>query len=127
MPGSLTLAQGMGTLLSAPYTRRTQLSSSTRQRSLAKTSILLAIAIGPAVPNVLVRDIRPETLAALKIRARQHLRSLQQELAALLEEAAQQAAQPSRDEIAAAIRARLGRSGRVFTDSTVLIREARER
>ena len=79
------------------------------------------------MPNVLVRDIPPETLAALKIRARQHRRSLQQELAALLEEAAQQAAQPSPDEIAAAIRARLARPGRVFTDSTVLIREDRER
>ena len=79
------------------------------------------------MPNVLVRDIPPETLAALKIRARQHRRSLQQELAALLEEAAQQAAQPSPDEIAAAIRARLDQPGRVFTDSTVLIREDRER
>jgi plasmid stability protein len=79
------------------------------------------------VPNVLVRDIPPETLAALKIRARQHRRSLQQELSALLEEAAQQATQPSPDEIAAAIRARLARPGRVFTDSTALIREDRER
>ena len=79
------------------------------------------------MPNVLVRDISLETLSALKTRARKHRRSLQQELAALLEEAAQQAAQPSPDEIAAAIRARLARPGRVFTDSTALIREDRER
>ncbi len=79
------------------------------------------------MPNILVRDIPPQTLAALKIRARQHRRSLQQELAALLEEAAQQAAQPSPDEIAAAIRARLAQSGRVFSDSTALIREDRAR
>ena len=79
------------------------------------------------MPNVLVRDVPPETLAALKIRARQHRRSLQQELAALLEEAAQQAAQPSPDEIAATIRARLARPGRVFTDNTALIREDRQR
>ena len=79
------------------------------------------------MPDVLVRNIPAETLAALKIRARQHRRSLQQELAALLEEAAQQAAQPSPDEIAAAIRTRLARPGRVFTDSTALIREDRAR
>jgi plasmid stability protein len=84
-------------------------------------------AIGVDVPNVLVRDVAPETLAALKTRARQHRRSLQQELAALLEEAAQQGAQPSPDEIAAAIRIRLARPGRVFTDSTGLIRDDRAR
>ena len=79
------------------------------------------------MPNVLVRDIPAETLAALKSRARQHRRSLQQELAALLQDAALQGAQPSPDEIAAAIRARLARPGRVFTDSTPLVREDRAR
>jgi len=78
------------------------------------------------VPNVLIRDIPAETLAALKDRARQHRRSLQQELAALLEQAAKQSSQPSPDEIGAAIRTRLARTGRVFTDSTPLIREDRE-
>ena len=79
------------------------------------------------MPNVLVRDISLETLSALKTRARKHRRSLQQELAALLEEAAQQDAQPWPDEIAAAIRARLAQTGRVFTDSADLIREDRAR
>jgi plasmid stability protein len=79
------------------------------------------------VPNVLVRDIPAETLAALKSRARKHRWSLQRELTALLQDAALQDAQPSPDEIAAAIRTRLARTGRVFTDSTPLVRENRAR
>ena len=70
------------------------------------------------MPNILVRDLSPETIAALKRRAQQHRRSLQQELAAVLEEAASQPEQASAHELAEAIRARLAGTGRVFTEST---------
>ena len=79
------------------------------------------------MPNILVRDLSPETVAALKRRAQQHRRSLQQELAAVLEEAASQPEQASAHELAEAIRARLAATGRPFTDSTGLVREDRER
>ena len=79
------------------------------------------------MPNVLIRDIRAATLAALKMRAQQHGRSLQQELSLLLDEAARQVSQPSPDEVAATIRTRLAREGRVFSDSTPMVREDRER
>ncbi len=79
------------------------------------------------MPNILIRDLSTETVAALKRRARQHRRSLQQEVAAVLEEAATQPEQPSPHELAEAIRARLAATGRIFTDSTALIREDRAR
>jgi antitoxin FitA len=79
------------------------------------------------VPNVLIRDVPLATLAALKERARRHGRSLQQELATLLDEAARQVLQPSPDAVAATIRARLAREGRTFTDGTLTVREDRER
>lgn len=79
------------------------------------------------MPNVLVRDVPTATLAALKRRARQHGRSLQHELALVLDRAAREVDQASAEEIAAAIRARLAQPGRVFTDSTGLIRADRER
>ena len=41
------------------------------------------------MPNVLVRDIEPSILEALKGRAKQHGRSLQIELKTILEQAAQ--------------------------------------
>jgi plasmid stability protein len=79
------------------------------------------------VSNVLIRDVPLATLAALKERARRHGRSLQQELATLLDKAARQVLQPSPDAVAATIRARLAREGRTFTDGTLMVREDRER
>ena len=78
--------------------------------------------------DVLIRNVPPEVLDALKTRARQHRRSLQQELVAVLEAAARQVSPPGSPEaIAAAIRERLAGSGRVFGDSAELLREDRTR
>ncbi len=79
------------------------------------------------MPNVLVRKVPPEVLQALKARASAHRRSLQQELAAVLEEVAHPRPSRSPAEIAAAIRERLARSGRTFGDSAALVREDRTR
>jgi plasmid stability protein len=79
------------------------------------------------VTNILIRDVPATTLAALKRRARRHGRSLQRELAAVLDRAAREVDQASADDIAAAIRVRLAQPGRIFTDSTGLVREDRER
>ncbi len=76
--------------------------------------------------QVLVRDLDGKTLEALKRRAKQNNRSLQQELKTILEEAA--GLKPV-DMLAEADRIRevLARSGRQFSDSADLIREDRDR
>jgi plasmid stability protein len=79
------------------------------------------------MPDVLVRNVPDPVLDAVKRRARQHRRSLQQELLSILEDVSVESLRPSPAEVAAAIRERLARSGRVFSDSTPLIREDRER
>ena len=66
------------------------------------------------------------TVAKLKDRASQHGRSLQQELKLILEEAARQNAAESWEAIHQ-FRRLLQESGRVFSDSTDLLREDRER
>lgn len=77
--------------------------------------------------QVLIRDVRPDVLAALKTRARAHRRSLQGELLALLEQAAVEPPVRSPASVAARIREALGARGGTFTDSTPLVREDRER
>ncbi|MBI2908255.1 MAG: hypothetical protein HYX92_11460 [Chloroflexi bacterium] len=77
--------------------------------------------------DILVRDVPEKTLEALKARARRHRRSLQQELVQVLEATAEETPPQSPSEIAAAIRAKLSRTGRVFSDSVELIREDRQR
>jgi antitoxin FitA len=79
------------------------------------------------MPDILVRGVPPETLDALKQRARAHRRSLQQEVLSILEASAREARAPDPAQVAAAIRERLARSGRSFSDSASLIREDRER
>lgn len=75
--------------------------------------------------KVLVRDLDPAVVERLKARAREHDRSLQKELKAILEEAA---AKPSWAEARAdAERVRQMLAGRRFSDSTELVREDRER
>ncbi len=77
--------------------------------------------------DLLVRNV-PESIAeALKRRAAQHRRSLQQELLSILEASARESRARSPAEIAADIRSRLARSGRTFSDSTPLIRQDRDR
>jgi plasmid stability protein len=79
------------------------------------------------MPDVLVRGVPQVTLDALKARAAEQQRSLQQELLRILEGAAQEAAGRDPAAVAAAVRARLARPGRRFSDSTPVIREDRER
>ena len=78
------------------------------------------------MPDVLVRNVPQSALDALKRRAAEHRRSLQQELLGIVEDAASPSPQRSPAQIAIAIRERLARSGRTFTDSTPLIRADRE-
>lgn len=79
------------------------------------------------MPDVLIRNVPEAVLHILKRRAADHRRSLQQELLSILEAAAHEAPEKTPVEVAAAIRARLARSGRSFSDSTPLVREDRER
>jgi plasmid stability protein len=79
------------------------------------------------MPDVLIRNVPQPTLDALKRRADQSRRSLQQELATILDLAARDAGTPTPAEIAATIQARLAASGRTYSDSAPLIREDRER
>ena len=79
------------------------------------------------MPDVLIRDVPTHVVEALKARAAAHRRSLQGELLTVLEQAARAADPRSPQEIASAIRERLARSGRTFSDSTPLVREERER
>ncbi len=79
------------------------------------------------MPDVLVRGVPQSTLDSLKERAAQHRRSLQQELLSILEVAATPVLDRTPEQVAAAIRERLAQTGRVFGDSTPLIREDRER
>ncbi|MFN4218404.1 MAG: FitA-like ribbon-helix-helix domain-containing protein [Candidatus Bipolaricaulia bacterium] len=78
------------------------------------------------MPNVLIRNVPESVLRAIKERALQKHRSLQQELKALLEEHAR----VPRDTAlvcAREIRDKLARSGRVFSESVELLREDRAR
>jgi antitoxin FitA len=79
------------------------------------------------VSDVLIRDVPQAVLESLKQRAASHRRSLQQELLSILEVAAGSPGEPDPVKIAATIRDRLTRSGRVFSDSAPIIREDRER
>jgi antitoxin FitA len=76
------------------------------------------------VAQVLIRDVEPEVIEKLKVRARQNNRSLEAELRLLL----QQAAGRSGPEVLAEVeRVRAMFAGRVFSDSAELLREDRER
>ncbi|MCL5264493.1 MAG: hypothetical protein M1343_04750 [Chloroflexi bacterium] len=79
------------------------------------------------MPDILVRDVPQQTVDVLKQRAKQHRRSLQQELLSILEATAEGSQARSPSQIAAAIRARLAQGPRTFGDSTDLVREDRER
>ena len=75
--------------------------------------------------QLLVRDLDPAVVARLKERARQSHRSLQGEVKAILEQAAETA---TREEALAMIDKWQRKWGeRVFSDSTLLIREDRDR
>jgi len=75
--------------------------------------------------QLLVRDIDPQTINRLKLRAKQHNRSLQGEAKLILEEAAQK--MTMEEFKARAKRIRESFKGRRFSDSVKLIREDRDR
>ena len=79
------------------------------------------------MPDVLVRDVPDDVLEALKRRAAEHRRSLQQELLRILETTAREPTRQMAIQAAATIRERLARSGRTFSDSADLLREDRQR
>ena len=74
--------------------------------------------------QVLVRDLRPETVGRLKAQAKRHGRSLQAELKVLLETASRQSALEAR---ALADRVRQRLAGRSHSDSVELLAEDRAR
>ena len=76
------------------------------------------------MPDILIRNLRPEVVAQLKARAKQHHRSVQSEARLLLE----QGVGVSKEEVAQTLRRwRDHFAGRGFADSSELIREDRER
>mgnify|MGYP001611879719 CR=1 FL=1 len=75
--------------------------------------------------QILVRDIEPETINRLKLRAKSHHRSLQGEAKLILEEAAEKITWENAMERARKIRESFG--GKKFSDSAALIREDRDR
>ena len=76
--------------------------------------------------QVLVRNLNDKVVARLKKRAKTRGRSLQAEVKTILEEAAKDVPGDFWKE-ADRIRMQLGRSGRKFSDSAMLIREDRDR
>ena len=77
--------------------------------------------------EILVRNLSPELVDALKHRADRHHRSLQQEVVCILETSAREPSRRSAAELAASIRDRLARQDRDFGDSVELIRQDRGR
>lgn len=76
--------------------------------------------------DLLVRDIAPATVDSLRRRARRDRRSLEAETRTVLVDAAER---PTRSEAIARINAiyeRLSAGGRVYSDSTEMIREGRD-
>jgi plasmid stability protein len=74
--------------------------------------------------QLLVRDLEKETIERLKMRAKQHDRSLQGEVKLILQNAAKFSMAEASD-VARGWQKRLG--GRKFSDSSILIREDRDR
>ena len=74
--------------------------------------------------QVLVRNLRASVVTRLKLRARQHRRSLQEELREILEHAAKQNTAATR---ASVDQVRKMFAGRTFHDSSELIRRDRAR
>jgi len=76
------------------------------------------------MPDILVRDLEAHTIERLKLSAKQHGRSLQREVKALLEETV-----PMTMREASAVSEKWHKrlKGRKFSDSAKLIREHRER
>ncbi len=78
------------------------------------------------MPSLLVRNLSPETVERLKARARDHGRSLQAEVAAILEENTAPPEDLFEALLAASHRFRNATAGRPMLDSAALIREDRD-
>ena len=76
------------------------------------------------MPDILVRDLDSHTIARLKLSAKQHGRSLQREVKAILEEIVPMTMGEAR---AVSEKWQKHLRGRTFSDSAKLIREDRER
>ncbi len=76
--------------------------------------------------QLLIRNLEDDTLRKLKVRAKNHGRSLQKEALLIIEEAAQQNSVAAWDAIDR-FRSHLEQSERIFSDSAELIREDRDR
>jgi len=74
--------------------------------------------------QVLVRNLHTEVVKKLKLRAKEHRRSLQEELKEILEQAAQQNAKDVQTKVN---QLRKLFAGRKFADSSLLIRQDRTR
>jgi plasmid stability protein len=77
------------------------------------------------MPQILVRDLEPEVVDALKARAKRFRRSLEAEVRLLLSEAADRE-RAAADFWERADRMRESLRGRPHTDSAILIREDRD-
>jgi len=78
----------------------------------------------PNMPNLLIRHVPAKTLSALKARAKKNKRSLQAELSEILEKEAKKQAEEQFWIWAEQMRKKIGKQQ---TDSTILIREDRDR
>lgn len=78
------------------------------------------------MPDLLIRDVPGKIVKALKKKAADNRRSLQQELLLIIENAALEE-RVKKVEYATVIRERLQADGEVYTDSTELFREDRNR
>ena len=76
--------------------------------------------------QLLVRDLKEETVVELKRRAKEHGRSAEAEHRSILEEALEDKTKKGFWKRADALRKELEESGRTFTDSTELIRQTRD-
>ena len=76
------------------------------------------------MPQLLVRDMKPDVVEKLKARAQRNRRSLEAELRVIFEQAVEE---PAVDMLAEVERVRALFAGRTFDDSTMLVREDRLR
>ncbi len=78
------------------------------------------------MPNVLIRGVPTDVAEILKRRAAGNRRSLQQEMLAILEQAAEQPSAMTAAEVATTVRERFAEKGIGFGESAPLIRADRE-
>jgi plasmid stability protein len=78
------------------------------------------------MPDILVRNVSPETVAFFKDRAARHRRSLQAEVITALEEVAERESNPHGEFLDWSREFRKRTAGTVQTDSAEIIRAARD-